>query len=156
MDDNIENTEEENGVEIEEVLLLESNDGVQVSQVCAALDMEKIPYAKIEEGSSFAIGVYTGFPDQIIRIIVRKEDYEKAKEIISPILTTQEEEGLDEVDIPDELKYAEDIEEETEEELEDGDETNYDNEAAYTMLWMILMFLAITVPAIIILFLSMS
>ena len=127
--------------EIEEVVLVSNIDDVTISQICAILDENNIPYSKIDEGAGSAMNVYMGFSNLDKRIVVNKEDYEKAKELISPVLTTKEEEGLEEEDLPDELK--EDVKN-----MEDEEKTK----KAHKMLRQIFGFLVVIIPTIIVLF----
>ena len=133
----MENTEEK----VEEVLLVASMDDILISQVCAVLEENNIPFVKIDEGSGSYMNIYMGFSNQEKRIIVSKENYDKAGELIRPLLTTNEEEGLEEEELPEELK------EDIEEEKNDIENTK----KAYAMLRHIFGFLVLVIPAIIVL-----
>ena len=138
---------DESGEEIEEVILVSNVSDIIISQVCAVLDENNIPYAKIDEGAGAAVNVYMGFSNMDKKIIVSRNDYNKAKELISPILTTTEEEGLREEDLPEELK-----EDDSSENLEDEDGvfTKANSETAYKMLAELFIFILIFIPTIIV------
>ena len=134
----MENTDEK----VEEVLLVASMDDILISQVCAVLEENNIPFVKIDEGSGSYMNIYMGFSNQEKRIIVSKENYDKAGELIRPLFTTKEEEGLEEEELPEELK-----EDNTEEKNMDAE----NSQKAYAMLRHILVFLVLVVPTIIVL-----
>ena len=138
---------DESGEEIEEVILVSNVSDIIISQVCAVLDENNIPYTKIDEGAGAAVNVYMGFSNMDKKIIVSRNDYNKAKELISPILTTTEEEGLEEEDLPEELK-----EDDSSENLEDEDGvfTKANSETAYKMLAELFIFILIFIPTIIV------
>lgn len=140
-----EKTEEVKNVEetknIEEVELVTNANGLIIDQVCEALEENNIPYVKKEEGSGAYMTVITGFSFYNKTVVVSKEDYDRAKEIIGPILSTKEEEGIPEEDLPDELKYAEDDEE--------NEESGGDSTIAHKMFWMLQAFVFISITAII-------
>lgn len=139
---------DESGEEIEEVILVSNVSDIIISQVCAVLDENIIPYTKIDEGAGAAVNVYMGFSNMDKKIIVSRNDYNKAKELISPILTTTEEEGLEEEDLPEELK--EDDSSENLEEDEDVVFTKANSETAYKMLAELFIFILIFIPTIIV------
>ena len=132
----MENTEEK----VEEVLLVASVNDVTINQICAILNDNNIPFLKVDEGSGSYMNVYMGFSNQEKRILVNKEDYEKAKELISPVLTTTEEEGLEKDELPEELKEDAEVVKE-----------KVDSKTAHKMLWQIFGFLLVLVPTIIVL-----
>lgn len=134
----MESTEEK----IEEVLLVASMDDILISQVCAVLEENNIPFIKVDEGSGSYMNIYMGFSNQEKKIIVSKENYDKAGELISPLLTTKEEEGLEDEELPEELK---------EDNTEDENMNAENSQKAHAMLRHILGFLVLVVPTIIVL-----
>ena len=111
------------------------------------MEENNIPYVKKEEGSGAYMTVVTGFSFYNKTVVVSKEDYDRAKEIVGPILSTQEEEGIPEEDLPDELKYAEDDEE--------NEESGGDSTIAHQMFWMLQAFVFISFTAIILIVLAL-
>ena len=65
----MENTEENNKEKVEEVLLVSSLDDITISQICAILNDNNIPFVKVDEGSGAYMNVYMGFSNQGKNII---------------------------------------------------------------------------------------
>lgn len=135
----MENTEEK----IEEVLLVSSMNDIIINQICAILNDNNIPFIKSDEGSGSYMNVYMGFSNQEKRIIVSKEDYDRAMELIHPVITSKEEEGLEEDELPEELReYPEENNNKEEKELEEN------SIKAHKMLRHVLVFLFLIIPSI--------
>jgi len=135
---------------VEEVELVTNGNGLIIEQVCEALEDNNIPYVKKDEGSGAVMGIAMGFSYFDKTVLVSKEDYDRAKEIIEPILSSKEEEGIPEEDLPEELRYAEDDEEDEDEEYNPVNST-----VAHEMFWMYLGFLFISFTALIFLIMAL-
>ena len=87
---------------MKEKILIASEDDVFISQICAILKENNIPYIKNEGGAgeymTVALGKNIGI-DKVI--VVSSEDYEKAQKLIEPIASelkkTDNEENLEEL-----------------------------------------------------------
>ena len=89
---------------MEEKELLSSNDEFLVTQVCAILKQNNIPFIRKDSGAGSYINVTYGKNTTLEKkIIVNSEDFEKAQQLIEVFS-----EGLEEDDeIPEELQEAE-------------------------------------------------
>lgn len=76
--------------EITEVLLYSSVKEFEISQICALLEDNNIPFIRQDGGSGSYMNLYMGQSAQEKRIIVTQDNYEKALEIITPIISKEE------------------------------------------------------------------
>jgi len=72
-----------------EIKLFCSTDEYEISQVCAILTENNIPFIKKETGSGAYMNLYMGKSIQEKTIIVAKKDYDKALELMS-IVTSED------------------------------------------------------------------
>lgn len=70
-------------MENEEIELIATADEYETNQICILLEKNNIPYIRRDDGSGSYMNLYFGQSFQMKRIFVRKEDYDKASELIS-------------------------------------------------------------------------
>lgn len=97
---------------LEEVEIFSSTDDFIVSQVCAVLEKNDIKYIKEDDGIGGYHNIYFGKSYETKRVIIAKENYDKAMTLINNIIET----GADitEEELPEELRdidesYFEDL-----------------------------------------------
>lgn len=71
--------------------LYKSADDFLVSQICAILEDNNIPYIKRYDGAGSYLNISMGTSMNLKRILVGEEDYEKAIELISVLNSFNEE-----------------------------------------------------------------
>ena len=71
--------------------LFKSADDFLVSQICAILEDNNIPYIKRYDGAGSYLNISMGTSMNLKRILVGEEDYEKAIELISVLNSFNEE-----------------------------------------------------------------
>lgn len=90
---------------MKEIELFSSMDEILIGQICAVLEENNIAFVKNEDGAGEYTSVVMGTNIFEKKILVNEENYEKAKELIEPIINMEN--SVETEDIPDELNEEE-------------------------------------------------
>lgn len=77
----------ENKNNIKEIQLYSSGDEIKISQITSVLKENNIPYIRKDDGSGSYMNIYMGTSIQEKRIFVKEEDFIKASQLISSIIS---------------------------------------------------------------------
>lgn len=130
-------------MENEEIELIATADEYETNQICILLEKNNIPYIRRDDGSGSYMNLYFGQSFQMKRIFVRKEDYDKASELISAF-------SFKLSNTPDDNENIQEIEEETEPELDQEEIEEKQEKNKYQLIRKSFGILFVIIPIIII------
>lgn len=102
---------------MKEIEVYNSTNEIEIEQICTLLKENNISCVRKDDGSGDYLKIVYGVSDNVKRIFVSENDYEKSLEIIENFNKDLESQDYNEEDIPEELKNYSD-----EEELENEEE----------------------------------